>query len=93
MKKINKLDKEELQLLKEVEDGEWVDIADVEKEKERYKKLAKSFAQKKKNINIRLAENDLLKLKSKSLSMGLSYQTLVTFLVHQYVNGNISITI
>ena len=93
MKKINKLDKEELQLLKEVESGEWVDIADVEKEKERYKKLAQSFARKKKNINIRLAENDLLKLKSKSLSMGLSYQTLVTFLVHQYVNGNISITV
>lgn len=95
MKKINKLDldKEESQLLKEVENGDWVEVADMEKEKEKYKKLAQSFAKKKKNINIRLAENDLLKLKSKSLSMGLSYQTLVSFLVHQYVNGNINITV
>lgn len=93
MKKTTKLDKEEMQLLKELENGEWVDISNMEKEKERYKKLARSFALKKKNINIRLAENDLLKLKSKSLSAGLSYQTLVTFLIHQYVSGKIDITV
>ncbi|MHB1545526.1 MAG: antitoxin [bacterium] len=93
MKKMTKLGKEEMQLLKEVENDEWVDIPNMEKEKERYKKLARSFALKKKNINIRLAENDLLKLKSKSLSTGLSYQTLVAFLIHQYVSGKININV
>ncbi len=93
MKKTAKLDEEEIQLLKEAEDGEWTDISDMEKEIERYKKLARSFALKKKNLNIRLTENDLLKLKSKSLSAGLSYQTLVAFLIHQYVSGKINITV
>ncbi|MEQ1485646.1 hypothetical protein [Methyloglobulus sp.] len=46
---------------------------------------------KKKAISIRLLESDLERIKAKSLSQGLPYQTLISALAHQYAVGKIKL--
>jgi predicted DNA binding CopG/RHH family protein len=48
---------------------------------------------KKKAISIRLLESDLERIKAKSLSQGMPYQTLLSALIHQYANGKIKFDI
>ena len=84
---MKKLDKEEKDLLKSFEDGEWNSIKAVSKKKKAFVKVAKCTAAKNKRINIRLSEKDLANLKAKSLEEGLPYQTLVASVIHRYVSG------
>ena len=41
----------------------------------------------KKQVNFRINENDLEKLKAKALKEGIPYQTLLNSIIHKYVNG------
>ncbi len=82
-----KLDKEEKELLKSYEKGEWKSVKDYEKKKTEYQRYAKNTAAKNKRINIRLSERDLANLKAKSLEEGMPYQTLVTSIIHKYISG------
>jgi predicted DNA binding CopG/RHH family protein len=55
-------------------------------------KLAKEAAlntisQKRKAITIRLPERDLFRLKAQALRDGLPYQTLISSVLHKYVEG------
>lgn len=84
-----KLDKEERELLRAVERGEFRSIPDLEKKKKLYQEYARATLDKKRNINIRVSERDLLKLKSRAAEKGLPYQTLVTSVLHQYSSGSL----
>ena len=44
---------------------------------------------KKKAVSIRLLESDIGRIKAKSLSQGLPYQTLISSLIHQYATDKI----
>ena len=44
---------------------------------------------KTKNINIRISEYDLEKLREKSASEGLPYQTLISSIIHKYVSNQL----
>ena len=46
-------------------------------------------AKKSKNINIRISEYDLEKLREKSLLEGLPYQTLISSIIHKYVSNQL----
>ncbi|MDR1323377.1 MAG: hypothetical protein LBK68_02955 [Candidatus Margulisbacteria bacterium] len=46
-------------------------------------------ANKTKNINIRISENDLTKVKQKSAEEGLPYQTLISSVIHKYISGKL----
>ena len=46
-------------------------------------------AKKTKNINIRISEYDLEKLRAKSISEGLPYQTLIASIIHKYVSNQL----
>jgi predicted DNA binding CopG/RHH family protein len=46
-------------------------------------------ANKTKNINIRISEYDLEKVKQKSAGEGLPYQTLISSIIHKYVAGTL----
>lgn len=81
------LDKEEKELLKSYEKGEWKSVKDIENKKLEYQRYAKNTAAKNKRINIRLSERDLTNLKAKSLEEGMPYQTLVTSIIHKYISG------
>ena len=77
---------EEEQILKDYEDGKLVAIDNIDIEKKRYQKIAAATLNKTKNINIRLSEKDLLKAKVKATETGIPYQTLLSSIIHQYVN-------
>ena len=83
------LDKEEKAILRALEQGKLRRIPNFQREKKRYQGYAKAMLDKKKNINIRVSEYDLLKLKSRALEKGLPYQTLVSSVLHQYSTGSL----
>ena len=84
-----KLDREEKELLRSVERGEWKTIPDFEREKERYRQIALNTLRKDKRINIRIAEKDLVLLQERAAEEGLPYQTLIASVLHKYVSGRL----
>jgi len=81
--KYYELTKEEQKLLDEVERGEWVSVPNFEEEKKRFREIARNTLNKTKNINIRLSERDLMRLKRKAAEEGLPYQTLASSILHK----------
>jgi predicted DNA binding CopG/RHH family protein len=79
------LEQSEEDLLRDFEKGKFQSVRAVEKEKKVYQKIVDSVLKKAKNINIRLSEHDLLKLKAKALEEGLPYQTYLASLVHKHL--------
>ena len=77
------LDKEEQELLAEIEKGEWKSVKNFAKRKKELMQIAKNTLNKTKNINIRLTERDLHKLKAKAAREGIPYQTLAASLIHR----------
>jgi predicted DNA binding CopG/RHH family protein len=90
MKKIT-LDKEEKQLLKDVENGEFKSVKNLKSQIAYFKKVAAETIKKSKNVNIRMTEEDWYKLKTRAAKNGLPYQTLMATILHQYVDGKIEI--
>jgi predicted DNA binding CopG/RHH family protein len=82
-----KLSKEEKELLKSVEDGEWETISEFKSEQKRYQAIAKNSLKKDERINIRLATKDLMGIQKKAMQEGLPYQTLISSVLHRYVTG------
>lgn len=80
------LDKEEKELLEELEKGEWKPVKDQAKAKKALIEAARNTLNKTRNINIRLTQRDLFKLKSKAAHEGIPYQTLVSSILHRYTN-------
>lgn len=64
--KIYQLDQEEEQILKAFEEGKLVRVKNFAKEKKLYEAIARNTSNKAKNINIRLSEKDLHKIKVKA---------------------------
>jgi predicted DNA binding CopG/RHH family protein len=81
--KYYELDKEEQEILDAVERGEFISVPNLEKVKKELISAARNSLNKTKNINIRLSEKDLQKLKSKAASEGIPYQTLASSILHR----------
>ena len=79
---------EESELLEAIEKGEFVSVKNVDQAKREAMAAAKNTLNKTKNINIRLSEKDLQKLKSKAVETGIPYQTLVSSVLHRFVSRN-----
>lgn len=77
------LDEEERALYEAVENGEFVPVANQEEEKAKAMAAAKATLNKTRNINIRLSERDLYKLKAKAIEEGIPYQTLASSILHK----------
>ncbi|KKW10733.1 MAG: hypothetical protein UY50_C0027G0027 [Parcubacteria group bacterium GW2011_GWA2_49_9] len=84
--KYYELDKEEQELLDAIEASDFKPVPNVKQEIARYVSYARADSKRTKNINIRLSERTLHKLKVKAAEKGLPYQTLVASLLHQYTN-------
>lgn len=84
-----KLDKEEKKILASVEKGEWVPVKNMKAMIEKYAEYAKNTLKKDQRISIRISKQDLIGIQSKAVDEGVPYQTLVTSVVHKYVNGNL----
>lgn len=81
-----KLDKEELELLEEFERGEWKPLPNQAKLKKEAMLIARNTLNKTRNINLRLSERTLSRLKAKAIEEGLPYQTLASSILHKYAN-------
>ena len=80
------LDKKEKEILADFDRGVFTSVKKAKSEKVKYQNYAKLTLNKSKNINIRLSEKDLAKIKSKAVAKGLPYQTLLSSLIHQYAD-------
>jgi predicted DNA binding CopG/RHH family protein len=78
---------EEKELLEAFEKGELVSVKNVKKAKEDAVNAAKYTLNKAKNINLRLSEKDISKAKVKAAETGIPYQTLLSSIIHQFVNS------
>jgi len=77
------LDKKEEKILKDFESGKLKKVRNAEKEISRYRQYAKQTLSKARNINIRISNRDLQKIKALAAKKGLPYQTLISSLLHQ----------
>jgi predicted DNA binding CopG/RHH family protein len=81
------LDKEEQAEIEEIEAaleaGTLESVPDLEKRKKELQQIARASLNKTKNINIRLTERDLHRLKVKAAKEGLPYQTLASSILHK----------
>jgi predicted DNA binding CopG/RHH family protein len=77
------LDKEEQAELDKIESGEMQSVSDLQEAKQEAVRAAKSSLNKTLNINIRLSERDVYKLKAKAAKEGLPYQTLAASILHK----------
>ena len=84
-----KLDNYEKEILDAYEEGEFESIPNVEEEMKKYREYAKHTLKKNKRINIRISERDLILLQREAVSEGLPYQTLVSSILHKFVNGKL----
>ena len=81
------LNPDEEQILKDFEDGKYVRVKDFEQEKKRLQEIARNTLNKTKNINLRLSEKVVAKLKAKAAKEGIPYQTLASSVLHKFANG------
>jgi len=79
-----KLDAEETEILRSFEAGEWRPVKNFAAQKKRFQAAARATLDKIRNINIRLTERDLHRLKSKAMEEGIPYQTLAASILHKY---------
>lgn len=86
MSKLN-LQKDELELLASYEAEEWKSAKKVKEQKEQYRAYARATLRKDKRVNIRISEKDLLALQKRAVRQGIPYQTLISSVLHKYVNG------
>lgn len=84
--KYYELTKEEKSILEDFERGVLVSAPDFKKAKKLYEKIAKNTLNKTKNINIRLSERVVSRLKAKAAQEGIPYQTLASSILHKYVS-------
>lgn len=80
---------EERILQQSVEKGEWRQVRDYGNEADRYKDAAKNTLRKDKRVNIRMTERDLVRLQKKAMDEGLPYQTLISSVLHKYIEGRL----
>jgi predicted DNA binding CopG/RHH family protein len=77
------LDSDEQELLGAVESGEFASVKNVKEKIADAVAAAKNSANKTRNINIRVSERLLHKLKVKAIREGMPYQTLVASILHK----------
>jgi predicted DNA binding CopG/RHH family protein len=83
-----KLSKEEKQLLKAIEAGEFESVL-TKKRRAELVSAAKDTVRKDKRINIRISNRDLKAVQLKASEEGVPYQTLVSSVIHKYISGSL----
>ena len=77
------LDNYEKEILKDFDQKKNKINPNLKREIKRLQTYAKATLDKTKNINIRISERDLWKVKALALKKGLPYQTLISSIIHQ----------
>lgn len=85
-----KLQQDELELLASYEADEWTSAKKLKEQKEQYRTYARATFRKDRRINIRISEKDLLDLQKRAIRQGIPYQTLISSVLHKYINGGLT---
>ncbi len=80
---------DELEVLDYVENQSPKSVPNLETEKARYKQIFTENVSKRKQVSLRILERDLYQLRTKALIQGVPYQTLISSVLHQYINGEL----
>ena len=82
-----KLTSEEKDFLEMFENNELKPVHNMKKEIKKHIEYAKNTNKKNKRVNIRISQKDLEAIQIKALEEGLPYQTLISSLIHKFING------
>ena len=85
-----KYDEEEKNIIDAYESGKMKLSTPSKKKLENIKVIAKNTFKKDKRITIRLYAHDYKGIQKKALEMGIPYQTLISGLIHRYVEGDLT---
>lgn len=86
---MKKLNKDEKELSRSYERGEWKPVSNRKGEIRRYQSYVRDALQKSRRINIRLSPQDLEGMQQRAVQEGIPYQTLVASVIHKYVTGRL----
>ncbi len=86
-----KYDEEEKGILDALKKGTMKLSTPSKKEIESIKAAANNTLKKDKRISIRLYDHDFIGIQKKAMEMGIPYQTLISGIIHRYIEGNIKI--
>ncbi len=83
-------DKEEKEILDAYESGKIKLSTPSKKEIDAIKATAVNTFKKDRRITIRLYDHDFKGIQKKAMEMGIPYQTLISGIIHQYVEGDLT---
>ena len=81
--------KEEKNILDTYESGKMKLSTPTKKEIEAIKAAAKNTFKKDRRITIRLYDHDFKGIQKKAMEMGIPYQTLISGIIHRYIEGDL----
>ena len=84
------IDNEERDLMESIESGEWRPVKNIQQEKEKAMAAARNTLKKDKRINLRLTQKDYHQIQVKAIEEGIPYQTLISSIIHKYLNGSLA---
>ncbi len=84
-----KLDKEEKKILDSYEKGQIKTRRPTKEELIKIKEIAEMTFRKNKRITIRLYDHDYRGIQKKAMEKGIPYQTLISGMIHQYIEGDL----
>jgi predicted DNA binding CopG/RHH family protein len=84
-----KYDKEEKEIIETYGKGKLKLSTPSKKEIEAIKSIAKKTMVKDKRITIRLYDHDYRGIQKKAMEMGIPYQTLISGIIHRYIEGDL----
>jgi predicted DNA binding CopG/RHH family protein len=84
-----KYDKEERAIVDAYKEGKLKLSTPTKKEIEAIKATARKTLVKNKRITIRLYDHDYQGIQKKAIEMGIPYQTLISGIIHRYVDGDL----
>lgn len=87
MVSMTKMTKEERDIMRSADRGDWKPVRRLKTNMRRYSAYARATFQKDRRINIRISSKDLEGVQKKALEEGLPYQTLISSMIHKYISG------
>ena len=88
-KKDANLSNEEKEILESYEAEEWQSVENRKADMSKYQEYASATFKKDKRVNIRISTKNLEALQKKALEEGIPYQTLISSVLHKYINGRL----
>lgn len=79
---------EERDMIESAERDEWRSVGDIEERRAFWREAAKGTLNgKRERISISIPERDLARLKTRAAEEGMPYQTLISSILHKYVES------